>query len=217
MLRDRKMFAFYRPNAPAAGAGVPEPRLTNIVASVSEDGARPGRTPMSPPSAMPASPISMFDPVRKMFFLVWHDNRNKDLDIFFSKKISLVPGGRFDVAWCDFRNDSFPAPTVAPMAPYLGLTTDVGKFDAVYTRYSADAGETRSKNLRVSDVPNDRTLGTAGPQFFLQVRLAVASGKDWSVVAWSDTRNGNLDNSTQDIASSVVDHAFTTTGRLPRQ
>jgi hypothetical protein len=169
-----------------------------------------------------------------MFYLVWHDNRNQDLDIWFSKspdaaewteprqlnddpkgarigqfypKISLVPGGRIDVAWYDFRNDPFPAPTVAPTAtaPFLGLTTDVGVFDAVYLTSSEDGGDSWSPNLRVSDVPNDRSLGTAGPQFFVQVPLAVASGEDWSVVAWSDTRHGNQENSTQDIASAVVD------------
>jgi ABC-type branched-subunit amino acid transport system permease subunit len=88
----------------------------------------------------------------------------------------------------------------------------VGKFDAVYMTSSSDGGETWSKNLRVSDVPNDRTLGTAGPQFFVQVPLAVASGNTWSVVAWSDTRHGNADSSTQDIAVNTVDFAATEPG-----
>ncbi len=241
IVRDGKLFAFYRLNAPAAGAGVPEPRLTTIVASVSEDGGKTWKDTEVAGARDASEPVFAYDSDRKEFFLVWHDNRNQDLDIFFSKsadgakwseprqlnddpkgarigqfypKISLVPGGRIDVAWYDFRNDPFPAPTVAPTAtaPFLGLTTDVGKFDAAYITSSLDGGATWSKNLRVSDVPNDRTLGTAGPQFFVQVPLAVASGKDWSVVAWSDTRNGNLDNSTQDIASSVVDMAATTPG-----
>jgi hypothetical protein len=237
VIRDGKMFAFYRLNAPAAGAGVPEPRLTSIVASVSEDGGKTWKDSEVTAQRDASEPVSLYDAKRKLFYLVWHDNRNQDLDIFFSKsadgttwseprqlnddpkgtrigqfypKISLAPTGRIDVAWYDFRNDPFPAPTVAPTAtaPYLGLTTDVGKFDAVYMTSSSDAGATWSKNLRVSDVPNDRTLGTAGPQFFVQVPLAVGAGPDWSVLAWSDTRNGNLDNSTQDIASSVVDMAF---------
>lgn len=237
VIRDGTMFAFYRLNAPAAGAGVPEPRLTSIVASVSEDGGKTWKDSEVTAQRDASEPVSLYDAKRKLFYLVWHDNRNQDLDIFFSKsadgttwseprqlnddpkgtrigqfypKISLAPTGRIDVAWYDFRNDPFPAPTVAPTAtaPYLGLTTDVGKFDAVYMTSSSDAGATWSKNLRVSDVPNDRTLGTAGPQFFVQVPLAVGAGPDWSVLAWSDTRNGNLDNSTQDIASSVVDMAF---------
>jgi len=241
VIRDGKLFAFYRLNAPAAGAGVPEPRLTSIVASISEDGGRTWKDTEITAQRDASEPVSLFDAERGTFYLVWHDNRNQDLDIFFSKsadgvtwseprqlnddpkgtrigqfypKISVAPEGRIDVAWYDFRDDPFPAPTVSPTAtaPFLGLTTDVGKFDAVYMTSSDDAGQTWSKNLKVSDVPNDRTLGTAGPQFFVQVPLAVASGPDWSVVAWSDTRNGNLDNSTQDLATNVVDHAFTTPG-----
>ncbi|HWI03613.1 MAG TPA: hypothetical protein VNT52_07280, partial [Acidimicrobiales bacterium] len=87
--------------------------------------------------------------------------------------------------------------------------TNVGVFDAAYMTSSKDGGDTWSPNIRVSDVPNDRSVGTAGPQFFVQVPLAVASGKDWSVVAWSDTRNGNMQSSTQDIAANVVNFAHT--------
>jgi len=238
-IRDGKMFAFYRLNAPAAGAGVPEPRLTSIVASISEDGGKTWKDSEITAQRDASEPVSLYDAERRTFYLVWHDNRNQDLDIFFSKstdavtwseprqlnddpkgtrigqfypKISVAPGGRIDVAWYDFRDDPFPAPTVAPTAtaPFLGLTTDVGKFDAVYLTSSEDQGQKWSKNLKVNDVPNDRTLGTAGPQFFVQVPLAVASRDDSSVMAWSDTRNGNLDNSTQDIATNVIDHAFST-------
>jgi hypothetical protein len=241
VVRDGKLYAFYRENAPAAGPNVPEPRLTTIVASVSEDQGRTWKDSVVMGARDASEPVSTFDPEREMFYLVWHDNRNQDLDIWFSKspdavtwteprqlnddpkgtrigqfypKISLVPGGRIDVAWYDFRNDPFPAPTVSPTAtaPFLGLTTDVGVFDAAYLTSSEDGGDSWSPNLRVSDVPNDRTLGTAGPQFFVQVPLAVASGEDWSVVAWSDTRHGNRDNSTQDIASNVVDFAVTEPG-----
>jgi hypothetical protein len=118
------------------------------------------------------------------------------------------------VAWYDFRDDPFPAPTVAPTAtaPFLGLTSNFGKFDAVYLTSSTDGGDSWSRNLRLSDVPNDRTLGTAGPQYFVQVPLAVASGSDWTVVAWSDTRHGNVDNSTQDIATNRVEWAATAPG-----
>ncbi|HVL05309.1 MAG TPA: hypothetical protein VM388_04945 [Acidimicrobiales bacterium] len=40
-------------------------------------------------------------------------------------------------------------------------------------------------------------MGTASPQFFVQVPLAEASAEDRTVVAWSDTRHGNLQNSTR--------------------
>ncbi|MGH9222943.1 MAG: sialidase family protein [Acidimicrobiales bacterium] len=236
-----KLFAFYRLNAPAAGPNVPEPRFTTIVASVSTDQGGTWTDAEVAGARDASEPVNLYDPERRMHYLVWHDNRNQDLDIFFSMssdgarwseprqlnddpkgnrigqfypKISLVPGGRIDVAWYDFRDDSFPAPTVAPTAtaPFLGLTSNVGKFDAVYLTSSEDGGGTWSKNIRMSDVPNDRTLGTAGPQFFVQVPLAVASGEDWAVVAWSDTRHANTDNSTQDIATNVVDLAASEPG-----
>ncbi|MDQ4089353.1 MAG: glycoside hydrolase [Actinomycetota bacterium] len=240
-VRDGKLWAFYRENPPAAGPNVPEPRLTTITASVSEDQGKTWKDTKVMGARDASEPVSIIDRERGTFYLVWHDNRSQDLDVYFSKsadgetwteprmlnddpkgarvgqfypKISLVPGGRIDVAWYDFRNDPFPAPTVAPTAtaPFLGLTTNVGVFDAVYLTSSEDGGDTWSPNIRVSDVPNDRSVGTAGPQYFVQVPLAVASGEDWSVVAWSDTRNGNLQNSTQDIASNVVDFAVTEPG-----
>ena len=240
-VRDGKLWAFYRENPPPAGPNVPEPRLTTITASVSEDEGKTWKDTRVMGARDASEPVSVLDRERGMFYLVWHDNRSQDLDVYFSKssdgatwseprmlnddpkgarigqfypKISLVPGGRIDVAWYDFRNDPFPAPTVAPTAtaPFLGLTTDVGVFDAAYLTSSKDGGETWSKNIRVSDVPNDRSIGTAGPQFFVQVPLAVASGEDWSVVAWSDTRHGNRESSTQDIATNVVDFAHTEPG-----
>ena len=241
IVRDGKLFAFYRENAPAAGPNVPEPRLTTIVASVSEDQGKTWKDKVVSSARDASEPVSIYDEKRKAFFLVWHDNRNQDLDIFFSKsadgvtwseprqlnddpkgtragqyypKISLVPGGRIDVAWYDFRNDSFPAPTLAPTAtaPFLALTTNIGKFDAVYLTSSADGGDTWSKNVRVSDVPNDRTIGTAGINFQVQVPLAVGSVSGRTVVAWSDTRHGNADSSTQDIATNVVDRDVTQPG-----
>ncbi len=236
-----KLLAFYRENAPPAGPDVPEPRLTKIVASVSSDGGRTWTDSVVTAQRDASEPVSLYDARRGVHYLVWHDNRNQDLDVFFSRssdgvtwseprqlnddpkgarvgqfypKISLAPDGRIDVAWYDFRDDSFPAPTVSPTAtaPYLGLTSNVGKFDAVYVTWSHDGGDTWSRNLRVSDVPNDRTLGTAGPQFFVQVPLAVASGDGWLVAAWSDTRHGSVDSSTQDIATNTVDLAVTTPG-----
>ncbi|MDQ3978237.1 MAG: glycoside hydrolase [Actinomycetota bacterium] len=241
IVRDGKLFAFYRENPPAAGPGVPEPRLTTIVASVSEDQGKTWKDTVITAQRDASEPVSIYDEKRKAFYVVWHDNRNQDLDIFFSKsadgvrwseprqlnddpkgtrvgqfypKISLVPGARIDVAWYDFRNDSFPAPTVSPTAtaPFLGLTTNIGKFDAVYMTSSEDGGDTWSKNIRISDVPNDRTIGTGGINFQVQVPLAVASTSERTILAWSDTRYGNADSSTQDIATNVVDWDVTAPG-----
>ena len=229
-----KLYAFYRENAPAAGPNVPEPRLTTIVASISTDEGKTWKDKVVMGARDASEPVSFYDDVRKTFYLVWHDNRSQDLDTYFSSskdaenwtepkqlnddpkgariaqfypKISVAPNGRIDVAWYDYRNDTFPAPTVSPSAtaPFLGLTTSFGKFDAVYMTSSEDGGQTWSKNLRVSDVPNDRTIGTGGINFQVQVPLAVASTNSRTVLAWSDTRYGNPDSSTQDIAANVVD------------
>lgn len=234
IVRDAKLFAFYRENAPAAGPDVPEPRLTKVVAAISEDEGRTWRDTAVTAQRDASEPVSIYDEESGEFYLVWHDNRNQDLDIFFAKssdgvtwseprqlnddpkgtragqfypKISIVPGERIDVAWYDFRHDSFPAPTVAPnaTAPFLALTTNIGKFDAVYLTSSEDGGSTWSRNIRVSDVPNDRTIGTGGDNFQVQVPLGIASVEKRTILAWSDTRHGNADSSTQDIASNVVD------------
>lgn len=241
IVRDGKLFAFYRENAPAAGPTVPEPRLTTIVASVSEDEGKTWKDTVVAGARDASEPVSIYDEERKAFYVVWHDNRNQDLDVFFSKsedgvrwseprqlnddpkgtrvgqfypKISLVPGGRIDVAWYDFRNDSFPAPTLSPTAtaPFLALTTNIGKFDAVYMTSSEDGGDSWSRNIQVSDVPNDRTIGTAGMNFQVQVPLAVGSTSGRTILAWSDTRYGNADSSTQDIATNVVDWKVTAPG-----
>jgi hypothetical protein len=241
LVRDGKLWAFYRENPPAAGPNVPEPRLTTIVASVSEDEGKTWKDTVITGQRDASEPVSIYDEKRKMFFVVWHDNRNQDLDIFFSKsadgvtwseprqlnddpkgarvgqyypKISVVPGGRIDVAWYDFRHDTFPAPTLSPTAtaPFLALTTNIGKFDAVYMASSDDGGESWSKNIQVSDVPNDRTIGTGGINFQVQVPLAVAATEERTIVAWSDTRYGNFDSGIQDIATNVVDRDVKTAG-----
>lgn len=229
-----KLYAFYRENAPAAGPNVPEPRLTTIVASISTDEGKTWKDKVVMGARDASEPVYLYDDVRKTFYLVWHDNRSQDLDVYFSSskdaenwtepkqlnddpkgarvaqfhpKIAVAPNGRIDVAWYDFRLDTFPAPTVAPTAtaPFLGLTTSFGKFDAVFMTSSQDGGQTWSKNLQVSDVPNDRTIGTGGINFQVQVPLAVASTDARTVLAWSDTRYGNADSGTQDIAANVVD------------
>ena len=130
IVRDGELFSFYRENPPAAGPGVAEPRLTTIVSSVSEDQGRTWKDVVVAGGRDASEPISIVDRERHVSYLVWHDNRNQDLDVFFSKsadgvtwseprqlnddpkgtrigqfypKASLVPGGRIDVAWYDFR------------------------------------------------------------------------------------------------------------------
>jgi hypothetical protein len=241
IVRDGKLWAFYRENPPAAGPNVPEPRLTTIVASVSEDEGKTWKDTVITGARDASEPVSIYDEKRKVFYVVWHDNRNQDLDIYFSKsadgvswseprqlnddpkgarvgqyypKISLVPGGRIDVAWYDFRHDTFPAPTLSPTAtaPFLALTTNIGKFDAVYMASSEDGGDSWGSNIQVSDVPNDRTIGTMGINFQVQVPLAVASTEKRTILAWSDTRYGNFDSGIQDIATNVVDRDIANPG-----
>ncbi len=224
---DGKLFAFYRVAAPSDGEDEP----TRLFAGVSTDrGKTWEETEIA--SALDASePIPLYDRERDVFHVVWHDNRNGDLDVFFSQskdgrewseparlnddspenrvgqyypQISLSPSGRIDVAWYDYRDDPNPPPAPEEDEPALDLGSNLGKIQSVYMTSSRDSGETWSENVRVNDVPIDRTIGTWNSQFFVVAPISVASWDDRVLVSWSDTRNGTGDSSTQDIYTSAV-------------
>ena len=69
---------------------------------------------------------------------------------------------------------------------------------------SRDGGATWTPNVRVNDVPIDRTIGSWINNIDVMAPVAVASLKDGAVVAWSDTRNGNAISNTQDIFTGTV-------------
>ena len=59
-------------------------------------------------------------------------------------------------------------------------------------------------NVRVNDVPIDRTVGSWINNMDVMAPIAIASFDEGAIVAWSDTRNGNAINNTQDIFTSTV-------------
>lgn len=229
IVRDGRMHAFYRVSAPSSEDD--EPTFTRVVAAVSTDeGASWEETDIAEERDA-SEPIPVYDPDRDAFFVVWHDNRNGDLDVFFSRsddgtewsepqrlnddeignrigqyypQIAVSPGGRIDVAWYDYRDDPNPPPPEPDDGGPLNLFANLGDVQGVYLTSSVDGGETWSDNLRVNELSIDRTVGTWNSQYFVVVPVSVAAWDDRTVVSWSDTRNATSATETQDIYASVV-------------
>ncbi len=134
---DGELFAFYRESAPQTEDDAP-PEQTKLFVSRSADRGQTWDEPTLLASALDASePIPLYDRDAGTFHVVYHDNRNGDLDVFhtsspdgsawseamrlnddlaennigqFYPQISQSPSGRLDVAWYDFRNDLNPPP-----------------------------------------------------------------------------------------------------------
>lgn len=178
-----------------------------------------------------SEPVPVYDREAGRFHVVWHDNSSGNLDVYhtmstdgtawseparinddpedstrgqYYPQITLAPDGRIDVAWYDYRDDPFPAPQPDEPGEPLGLGSNMGTFQSVYATSSEDGGRTWSDNLRVNDVLIDRSVGLWNRDFFFVVPVSLAATADSTVVAWSDTRHGNAQTSSQDIATSVV-------------
>jgi hypothetical protein len=134
---DDELFAFYRESAPSTEDDEP-PEETKLLVNRSSDGGQTWGEPTLIASALDASePIPLYDRDAEMFHVVYHDNRNGDLDAFYTSspdgsawseairlnddvlennrgqyypQISQSPSGRLDVAWYDYRNDLNPPP-----------------------------------------------------------------------------------------------------------
>ncbi|HEX2026838.1 MAG TPA: sialidase family protein, partial [Nitriliruptorales bacterium] len=224
---DGRLYAFYRirPEADAA-EGTPQ----RLAVGVSGDEGQSWDETVIARADDASEPIPTYDPERGTFYVVWHDNRNGDLDAFvstssdgatwseplrmnddpeetttgqFYPQLALAPDGRLDVAWYDYRDDTYPAPQPDPDSG-LNLFNNMGKQQSVYLTSSHDGGRTWTPNVRVNDVRIDRTIGLWDPNYFFQVPLSVASSDDRTLVAWSDTRNGDAVTGTQDIVTAAV-------------
>jgi hypothetical protein len=229
-----QLFAFWRESAPPTPANqegpAPAPPVTRLFASVSTDQGRTWTDHEITSANDAGEPVPMYDAVRHTFYVVWHDNRAGELDAYFTSskdgvawappkrlnddptgttvgqhypQISMSSSGRIDVAWYDWRDDPFPPPTVGN-GQTLGLFSDRGRFASVYLTSSRDGGATWTPNLRVNDVPIDRTIGSWVNNTDVMAPIAIASFDEGAVVAWSDTRNGNTVSNTQDIFASTV-------------
>lgn len=230
MFVDGRLHAFYRVSAPRTGDDE-EPEPTRLFAAVSDDGGQSWESSEIAAQLDASEPVPAYDRDAGTFYVVWHDNRNGDLDVFFSRssaaaqwsdpvrlnddeignrigqyypQISLSPGGRIDVAWYDYRNDPNPPPPEPEDGSPLGLFGNLGELQSVYLTSSTDGGQTWSDDVRVNDVLIDRTIGTWNRQFFVVVPVSLASWDDRVAVSWSDTRNGTAETGTQDIYTSVV-------------
>lgn len=227
---DGRLFAFYRQSAPSSSDG-PAQDTKLLVASSSDQGqswAEPALIASAPDAS---EPVPLYDRDRKMFDVVFHDNRNGDLDVFctsskngatwsapkrlnddkpendvgqYYPQISQNPDGRLDVAWYDYRNDPGPPPVPDEPGDPLTLGANLGTLQSVYYVSSKDGGETWMPNLKVTDVPIDRSIGTWNAQYFVVVPLSIASWDDRALITWSDTRNGTSATGTQDIFTGAV-------------
>lgn len=229
-----RLFAFWRESAPPVpvvqeGPSARAP-VTRVLVSVSSDEGRTWVDSEIASADDASDPAPVYDRRRGRFGVVWHDNRSGDLDVYFSgsadgvtwttpvrlnddppgtrvgqyfPQISSSASGRLDVAWYDWRDDPFPPPTVGN-GQTLGLFSDRGVFASVYLTSSRDGGRSWTRNLRVNDVPIDRTIGSWENNRDVMAPVALASSSTGAIVAWSDTRNGNTINQTQDIVTSTV-------------
>ena len=113
-----------------------------------------------------------------------NDDDPADQTYHFMPNVSVAPGGRIDVAWYDWRNET-------------RFNNDV------YYTYSTDNGSTWAKNIRVTDRSVDRTFGP-NANFDIRIPPGIASTNDYAAVGWSDTRLGNSATQTQDVFADVV-------------
>jgi len=239
-----KLFAFWRESAPPTPTNqegpAPAPPVTRLFSSISTDQGRTWTDHEITNANDSSEPVPVYDARRRSFYVVWHDNRANELDAYFASskdgitwtepkrlnddppgtkvgqhypQISMSPNGRLDVAWYDWRDDPFPPSTVGN-GQILSLFSDRGKFASVYMTSSSDGGATWTPNLRVNDVPIDRTIGSWVNNIDVMAPVAVAAADDGAVLAWSDTRNGNAISNTQDIFTSTVTFGKATTRRV---
>ena len=251
-----KLFAFWRESAPPIPTNqegpAPAPPVTRLFASISTDKGKTWTDHEITNANDASEPVPLYDAKRQVFHVVWHDNRAKELDAYYASskdgitwsqpkrlnddptdtlrgqhypQISMSANGRLDVAWYDWRDDSFPPSTVGN-GQTLSLFSNRGVFAAVYMTSSSDGGATWTKNVKVSDVPIDRGVGTWENNIDVMAPIAVASSDRAAVVAWSDTRNANAttvlapnraanaSNQTQDIFTGTVTFGKVTAHRV---
>ncbi len=228
---DDTLYAFYRWNPPSPDEG-PDPKQ-QLIAAASTDGGKTWEKHRITAVNGASEPVPLYDEERGVFHVVWHDNRNGDLDIFYSTstdatqwskpvrlnddpinnnigqyypQISQAPNGRIDVAWYDYRDDTYPPPQPEDGEP-LGLGSNLGTWQTVYATHSSDGGQTWSDDIRVNPaVRIDRTMGTWNGAYFVVVPVSVSSSNDRTTVAWSGTQDGTSETASQDIYTGQVSY-----------
>ena len=107
--------------------------------------------------------------------------------------VSVAPGGRVDVTWNDQRHRY---PQAGPTAH--GLPAAVPGED-VYYAYSTDGGQSFSRNRRLTDRTINRDVGVRIELAANYPPRSVPLGRNRILVAWGDSREGNVDNDNQDV------------------
>jgi len=102
--------------------------------------------------------------------------------------IAVAPGGRVDIAFFDTRNDP-------------GTRSN----DVYYTS-SSDNGATWSKNTRITDKSIDRKIGVFSNNADVNAPPGLVATRNFTLVAWDDTRNGDAVGQAQDIYAVDVQH-----------
>lgn len=226
------LYAFYRLNPPSPDEG-PSPKQ-QLIAAASTDGGKTWRKHRIATADDASEPVPLYDEENGVFHVVWHDNRNGDLDIFHSTsqdatqwsqpqrlnddpvnndigqyypQISQAPNGRIDVAWYDYRDDSYPPPQPEEDGEALTLGSNLGTWQTVYATHSSDGGQTWSGDVRVNPaVRIDRTMGTWNGAYFVVVPVSVSSSNERTTVAWSGTQDGTSETAAQDIYTGQVSY-----------
>ncbi|MGI8686526.1 MAG: hypothetical protein ACR2MO_15795, partial [Acidimicrobiales bacterium] len=110
--------------------------------------------------------------------------------------IAVAPNGRVDVVWHDRRN-AYNGPPV-PAAPAMGDT---------YYAWSSDDGATFSANRRITDRTYNLQIGLQNPvgSYTWYGPVVAPIGNNSVLFAWPDSREGNFDNSNQDIYLARVE------------
>ena len=221
------VYWFQRERPPEQEEPGAEPLASSLfMAKSTDDGQAWEMSQLGEADVVMEEPWAGVSPDGQNLYVVWADGRSKtDLDIFFKRstdrgaswdkparvnddqpnnrrsqkwpRMSVAPNGRIDITWYDYRNDPNKVPK-DDVEFFLGDLNDV------YYSFSDDEGQTFSQNLRVTDVPIDRTIGTYNTQYFVEVPPGIGSAEDSVFLAWSDTRLGNPDTSAQDIYGTTV-------------
>lgn len=104
----------------------------------------------------------------------------------FHPNVAIAPNGRVDVAWWDFRNDG-------------------GNFaNDVYMTSSGDNGTSWSPNVRVTDRSISRRVGVWYNNSDIRQAPGMVATRNFTVLAWDDTRNADDTTQSQDIYSAVA-------------
>jgi hypothetical protein len=202
--------------------------------SSSTDGGKTFTDHLVTQSSNVDTPVPLWDSVHSKWLLFWDDGAT-NLNVHYAtssdgsswsspKRLNdeaksvrdhLMPAvsesqsGRIDVDWYDYRNDPYPVPK----------SGNIGNRNDVFSSSSTDGGVSWTPNVKLSDLTVDRLKGLSNNEFFVQVPPAIASADTWAVGAWSDTRNGDEQTSSEDIyaAPMAFDSSSIPSGKLGAQ